>query len=746
MKNKIFLSAILVGAMFLAAGCTKTETDSPARDAAALERIGVEVAGHTTRAIYAVDPTMSNVPTRAEAGHVLSVGIGGGTFPYKYVSGAWVPESATAIFPGYGESEIALTLEKEGAVQDGTAAGLLDADRLTYTATVSPTRELRGIEMTHARTLVEVELDGELVIDEGTTIKVDNSITYNIPNTKKYQAIIDAGVDGFNISLTKDGVDYVIYTQKAQVSDGEFRANFRYSLVLTDIGKAISLTAIVLTPWSEAGTGTAVPLTEGRISFANGYTAGTNVKVVFEKGGETTLEFNNSQQPLTGSYWGLGNDVVKSIQVGSHPEIMIGRAVGETVTLALTGGGAGVSLRQDGSSRYLIGTIAEFRASETLPSASFLQEADIYLMKLDWTPVFDYLAEPANQFKGTFDGNGKKIHDIFYNAGRGALFLGNEGTIKNVYVASGSIGNRGFINTAGICVYNMVGGTIENCTNEAMIGANSWAAGICAINEGTVRGCVNRGQIIAFGDAGFANSGGIVGSNGMEAVSLVENCTNYGTLNCTGNNVGGISSTTFKGILRGCTNEGAVNGNGYVGGITGDLSNVAENCTNKGVVKATLSCGGIVGIPYIGAKIRRCTNSGSVTATGIANVGGITSSTSLAPDIEITECLNSGAITSTGSTGGIIGYHTNGTLAACVNTGTVSSSGDRVGGIVGDNMGGVITACYNRSTRISSSANLVGGIAGYSWTGAVIEACYSVGTVAAANGRTGFGGIVGENQ
>jgi hypothetical protein len=98
-------------------------------------------------------------------------------------------------------------------------------------------------------------------------------------------------------------------------------------------------------------------------------------------------------------------------------------------------------------------------------------------------------------------------------------------------------------------------------------------------------------------------------------------------------------------------------------------------------------------------------------------------------------------------TGSIVG-HNKGTVRKCRSAATVNiGNATTGGGIVGNNNAGRTTNCSFTGTITRSgsgvSCNGIGGIAGRNETGAVIDSCYSTGSV---TGNTWNGGLVGWNN
>lgn len=164
----------------------------------------------------------------------------------------------------------------------------------------------------------------------------------------------------------------------------------------------------------------------------------------------------------------------------------------------------------------------------------------------------------VDEFSGVFDGNGKTISNLNYNAGNGrnALFshLNSGGVIKNLTI-SGTIIENEYSNAGGIVGMNE--GIVIGCTNWVDIKGRHYAAGIVRTNYGQVIACVNKGNL----ECSEGTVGGIVEQqgNGGEIIA----CYNVGTINGTRNDdarVGGVLSEGFGGKVNACYNTGTLQG------------------------------------------------------------------------------------------------------------------------------------------------------------------------------------------
>ena len=190
------------------------------------------------------------------------------------------------------------------------------------------------------------------------------------------------------------------------------------------------------------------------------------------------------------------------------------------------------------------------------------------------------VTEPyANEFTGTFDGNGHTVTlNITASTANVGLFktLSGGAVVKNV-ITAGSVTAAGKNNVggiAGVADTELGAITISNCKNEAAIKGNKVVGGIlggCTEDDYalTISACANEGNI-----SGTRNIGGICGT--LENAHFIKNCYNSGTV--TGSTIGGIlgrgargsSSTTDTPILENCYNVGNIvysntNGSAIVG-------------------------------------------------------------------------------------------------------------------------------------------------------------------------------------
>ena len=224
------------------------------------------------------------------------------------------------------------------------------------------------------------------------------------------------------------------------------------------------------------------------------------------------------------------------------------------------------------------------------------QTADIDLSSVcgenigNWEPIGasnELGSNPINctTFWGEYNGNQYKIDNLYIksqNYCNQALFGLNNGVLRNIYLASGTIEMENQLSGAGIIGTNC--GTIENCKNSANVTGERAIGGIVGTNLGKINKCVNTGNI-----TGNNRIGGIVGDNsncwsdGDHANGgEISNCYNTGNITCTGYWGGGITGVNYNCCkTQNSYNIGKItntSGDATVGAIAGYNASIISNC------------------------------------------------------------------------------------------------------------------------------------------------------------------------
>lgn len=163
-------------------------------------------------------------------------------------------------------------------------------------------------------------------------------------------------------------------------------------------------------------------------------------------------------------------------------------------------------------------------------------------------------------FRGTFDGNGHKISNLYVDrADKAGLFASVYGaSIKNLTVEGTVVGSSSNgsdpTGVGGIVGYSTSQILIENCVSNVNVSSR----------------CENTGGI-----CGYVN----------DVDSVIRNCVNIGDIESDSDKTGGISGN--PGIVYNCANFGAVSGKSNVAGIAGNTEKDVSLCYNAGAIYAS---------------------------------------------------------------------------------------------------------------------------------------------------------------
>ena len=386
---------------------------------------------------------------------------------------------------------------------------------------------------------------------------------------------------------------------------------------------------------------------------------------------------------------------------------------------------------------YLISTKAHLDNVRNYPASYFMMINDINFADADFERGGDYYNGgrrwlPINEFRGTFNGNGKSISGL-----KGPGIFGNvyNAIIENLHMDDHSVGPILFASD----IYKWEDGYC--------------AGGIaCAISKSKISNCSGSGITID-----VSKDGPIGGLVGVSYSSTIENCNfeaNNNNVTTQDNTIGLICSFAESTIIGDCKSNGTFTkrGEGELGGIVGTARTCfIYNCENRATLSNTNvwnnSCGGIVGhFTYGGSLadsgIKNCKNLGAIHCTGIdADAGGIVGTLYDGLD-QLTLCTNDGNVNGGETAGGIVGLCNSSSTAKidnCTNNGMIC--GDNAGGITGRLVEGSLESMHNVG-KIQGSSQC-GGIAGKSY--GLIQKCSNWGKVEPNSGSVYAGGITGTN-
>lgn len=324
--------------------------------------------------------------------------------------------------------------------------------------------------------------------------------------------------------------------------------------------------------------------------------------------------------------------------------------------------------------------------------------------------------------------------EVYAATGPVGGIVGNANTnvteCKNMGLVNGNISVGGIAGS-----YSGRGSKLSKCSNagEVMARAQSVGGIVGSVGYGTIEECTNEGTIVAApqenekGELVNTESlGGIVGS--VTEGGLVQNCTNLenSVFNVgTSHAVGGIAGYMRKGEIKGCINQCQITAEGEnTGGIVGFCWGTAEQCTNEAAITGRRFVGGIAGFTEEGyGKVRACQNNGAVKGTEDF-VGGITG---IAWGV-VSASRNNAAVEGGPYTGGICGAVAGNYawLLASSNFGEVKGS-DNVGGVVGEMRQNALVEASYSVANVSGEQN-VGGVCGVIDDSSQLLSCYWSGT------------------
>ena len=234
------------------------------------------------------------------------------------------------------------------------------------------------------------------------------------------------------------------------------------------------------------------------------------------------------------------------------------------------------------------------------------------LNELSWVPIGNI----NNAYKGTFDGNGKTISNLYINASQENMGLFGyilDSTIKNLTLEDANVTNMS--NYTGILVgKTFAENTLQNIkiSGTCEVNGGDYTGGIAGEHGGKAYNCVNHATV-----QGTETVGGLFGRYySGNFVTSITACANYGKVTATKTNVGGLVGLNENGTIQDCANYGNVTSTvRKVGGLVGDFKmGTIQDCANYGDVKGAYQVGGMVGYATDG-MIRNVFCYGSIDAT-----------------------------------------------------------------------------------------------------------------------------------
>lgn len=208
------------------------------------------------------------------------------------------------------------------------------------------------------------------------------------------------------------------------------------------------------------------------------------------------------------------------------------------------------------------------------------------LEEKSWVPIGN---KNIVKYRGTFDGNGKTITNLYINASQtsqnnmGLFGYTYQSTIKNLTFENANVTNTQ--SNTGILVGKAgYGSTLQNIkiSKTCQIKGGNYTGGIAGELDGNAYNCVNYATV-----QGIKSVGGLFGRYSRKGNSITA-CANYGNVTASSDMVGGLVGYYSSGTIQDCANYGDVKGTYRVAGMAGFVSEgKVQNVFSYGNVSAT---------------------------------------------------------------------------------------------------------------------------------------------------------------
>jgi hypothetical protein len=261
-----------------------------------------------------------------------------------------------------------------------------------------------------------------------------------------------------------------------------------------------------------------------------------------------------------------------------------------------------------------------------------------------WEPIGALINQPPDHgvlgFRGTFDGQGYEIRDLFINRPDESyigffLGVGQEGVIKDIGIVNATVTGNAFVGT--LAGWNH--GAVRDSYSTGSVTVDDVAGGLVGLNDGTVSNSYSTASV-----NGNSSIGGLVGASFSGNVSNSYSTGSVTGNNCTGGLVGGNGG---GGTVSNSYSIGSVSGSSHVGGLVGlNLYGTVSNSYSTGSVTGNDDVGGLVG-----RNEGTVSNSYSIgSVSGSSYVGGLVGNNEVTVTNSFWDTETSGQATSAGGT------------------------------------------------------------------------------------------------
>ena len=208
------------------------------------------------------------------------------------------------------------------------------------------------------------------------------------------------------------------------------------------------------------------------------------------------------------------------------------------------------------------------------------------LEEKSWVPIGN---RNIIKYRGTFDGNGKTITNLYINASQtsqnnmGLFGYTYQSTIKNLTFENANVTNTQ--SNTGILVGKAgYGSTLQNIkiSKACQIKGGNYTGGIAGELDGNAYNCVNYATV-----QGIKFVGGFFGWYSRKGNSITA-CANYGNVTASSEMAGGLVGYFSGGTIQDCANYGDVKGTNRVAGMAGFVSDgKVQNVFSYGNISVT---------------------------------------------------------------------------------------------------------------------------------------------------------------
>jgi hypothetical protein len=363
-----------------------------------------------------------------------------------------------------------------------------------------------------------------------------------------------------------------------------------------------------------------------------------------------------------------------------------------------------------------------------------------------WQPIgFWNPWDGMDGFRGTFDGQGHEIRDLFINHSPHGFDVGlfgvvdPGGVVQNIGVVNADV--TGFRSVGGLVGSN--GGTVSNSYSTGNVAGEEDVGGLVGVNGGTLSNSYYNYDEVLINEEHIITMGALFSEDFEEWLDndkfldvnqrlsqensyyLINDIRDFKQLLAFG------QDDTLKFRLTNDLDLGDES-NFYIPYLAEEFDGNGHKISNLSFDFGFISQVGLFGYLASGGKVSQV-GVEEVDITGYSGVGGLVGENSGT----VINSYSTGSVTGNDVVGGLVGDNNFGSVSNSYSTGNVTGS-TYVGGLVGHNEGGNVNNSYSTGSVTGDWDG--GGLVG--WNDGTVSNSYSTSNVASEQGA---GGLVGWN-